>query len=141
MDHIKPTSEPEKSQFTPPSTGGCHFITVHSSRKVTIYPIQDHELESLDDASGSNTLWNSIGAFFVALFGAGVYDALGRDEKNPMLIGQKGFLGFCFLVSIFSFFQAWVYRKKRKGRLQAIKDEVIKAEVVEGGSPMDDPML
>ena len=100
---------------------GAMYHALHVSRTVKTYPIQEHELLALDDLGRNSTLWTSIGAATLALFGSCIWSTLQNPDK--VTPGAEGFAALLFFVSMASFIIGCSYGKRRKSRLEKIMAE------------------
>jgi hypothetical protein len=114
----EPGHERNISVETPP---GAIYRPIHVERRVTIYPIQEHELDSLADAQNNSTLWASIGSGAATLFAACLWDAC--MATGPLPPASWLFGAVCVLVSIGGFILSYRYRASVKERLGKIRTE------------------
>lgn len=106
------------------------FMPLHVGRKVKIYPIQEHELESLNDLSGNTTLWTSIGSSAVVVVIGCVWDMLQASQETPKPPFNQATLAFtilCAVIGVVSFIVAHNYNRRKKTRLEKILSECIYA--------------
>lgn len=88
---------------------------------MTIYPIQEHELESFEDSQNNSTLWASIGAGAVALLAACLWDASMATAPLPPASWMFGLA--CVVVAVGAFILSYRYRVSITERLRRIRAE------------------
>ena len=105
------------------STGGAQLVPENLTRKVKIYPIQEHELTSLDDLGKNSTIWAAIGAGAVTLATNCIWDIFKSTPTSPVSIEEKGFMWLMIAAFTVSSAVSWWYERRRKTRLQTIVSE------------------
>lgn len=101
------------------------FMPLHVGRKVKIYPIQEHELESLNDLDSNYTLWSSIGTTGIGLVAGFAWSILQTPDGTKTSAGAIWFTLLCAAISIASFMIAKRYKIRKGTRLEKILSECI----------------
>ena len=105
------------------SHDGAVFQPLHATRIVKIYPIQEYEMEALNDLGGNATLWTSIGSSALALVAGCVWTMIDAPKETKTNTGAIGFTILCAIIAIAAFYIADKYRGKKKTRLDKILSE------------------
>jgi hypothetical protein len=108
--------------------GGSMYHAFHVSRTVKTYPIQEHELLSLNDLSGNSTLWAFIGTAALTTVVGCIWSMITATPVpagvvQPTNWPAVGFLLLAIAICVVSYFIAFRYSRKSKSRLQKILDE------------------
>ena len=100
---------------------GAVYEPVHGTRKVKIYPIQEHELNTISICNSQVTLWSSVASAFIALIAACVWDLV--TSEIPDKTTAFTFIVACAIVSLVSIIIASYYWHQKRNELDQIKKE------------------
>jgi hypothetical protein len=62
------SNPPNQPSFTGSSTIGSHIVSVHSERKLRVYPVFEPELDNLSNLNNATTLFSSLAMIFIPFF-------------------------------------------------------------------------
>jgi hypothetical protein len=108
-----------------PSQPGAVYKSIHTTRAVRIYPIQEHELENLADLASDNTLWSSISAAALILIIERAWDWIVMPKGQEISPSAIGLMIFASLVCIYGWIKAWSARRTIRQRLTKIESELL----------------
>lgn len=97
------------------------YRPLHVERHVTIYPIQEHELESLEDTNKNSAVWASIATGAFTLLLGCVWDCISSDAVKPL--PATFFMVCCIAVMGIGTYLSWSYRVRINERLAKIRSE------------------
>lgn len=111
----------DRPQISIETPAGAVYQPLHVGRKVKIYPIQEHELNTIGVHNSQVALWSSIGTSAVVLIVSCIWDEIQNSE--PVSGGAVGFMILCGLAALVSGVLAWRANSAKKSQLQAILEE------------------
>lgn len=120
-NNSQPSTVDQSATVQVQTESGAVYRAIHVSRTVKTYPIQEHELDSLDDLGRNSTLWTSIGWGALAFLANCVWSSVQSPSLPSM--GQAAFMLLLLAVGIVALIVGSRYAKRRKSRLAKIMEE------------------
>lgn len=121
---IMPESNEEESGSDSGSTYDIEkqtYKVIQAQRRVVIYPIEEHELDSLSDLNRNATLFYSLAMLSLGISLGCIWDIISLPDPQSANINQMGFIGLCGFVFLACLILGFSYQCRRKNRLDRIK--------------------
>src|SRR6476620_1822349 len=93
---------PSESKIRGRSAKGALYVPMHAERRVTIYPVEDSEMESLADINSNVAFWSAIAGIGAGLVLGCTWDIISSGGYEKATFEKWDFLFAVFAVLQFS---------------------------------------